>query len=47
MSPVKLRPKMSSSGGRIFFGVVVFVIESWEGLILGSVAIASSCDCIL
>ena len=29
--PVKLRPKMSSFGGRRSFGVVVFVIDSFVG----------------
>ncbi len=45
--PVKFRPNMSSSGGRICLGVVVLVIDSALGSISGNWAIASSCDCML
>ncbi len=45
--PVKFRPNMSSSGGKICLGVVVLVIDSALGFISGNWAIASSCDCML
>ena len=45
--PVNVRPKTSSSGGTSFLGVMVLVIEREEGLMPGSLAIASSCDCML
>ena len=44
---MNVRPKTSSSGGTSSFGVVVLVIESAEGSMPGSLAIASSCDCML
>jgi hypothetical protein len=33
LAPVKLRPKISSSGGSSVFGVVVLVMVSFEGSI--------------
>ena len=45
--PVKVRPKTSSSGGTSAFGVVVLVMDRASGLMLGSLAISSSCDCML
>ena len=45
--PVKVRPKTSSSWGTSSLGVVVFVTVSAEGFMPGSLAIASSCDCML
>ena len=45
--PVNVRPKTSSSGGPSSLGVVVLVTVRAEGSMLGSLAIASSCDCML
>ena len=45
--PVKVLPKTSSSGGRSSFGVVVLVMDKASGSILGSLAMASSWDCML
>lgn len=45
--PVNVRPKTSSSGGVSSLGVVVLVIVRTSGLMLGSLASSSSCDCIL
>lgn len=40
-------PKTSSSGGTSFFGVVVLVMDKALGSMLGSLAMASSWDCML
>ena len=45
--PVKFRPNISSSGGRICLGVVDLVTDSAPGSRSGSRAISSSCDCML
>lgn len=45
--PVNARPKTSSSGGTICFGVVVLFIDSLEGSMFGSLASSSSWDCML
>ena len=45
--PVKVRPNISSSGGRTGLGVVVLAIDSASGFISGNRAIFSSCDCML
>ncbi len=45
--PVNVRPKTSSLGGTSSFGVVVFMTERADGSMPGSLAIASSCDCML
>ena len=45
--PVKFRPNISSSGGRICLGVVVLVIDSALASRSGNRAISSSCDCML
>lgn len=45
--PVKFLPKMSCSGGRSSFGVVVWIMDRDSGLIPGSLAISASLDCML
>lgn len=45
--PVNVRPKTSSSGDTSSLSVVAVVIERAEGFMPGSLAIASSCDCML
>lgn len=44
---MKVRPKTSSSGGTSSLGVVVLVMDKASGLMFGSLAISSSCDCML
>jgi len=43
--PVKVRPKTSSSGGTIFFGVMVLVMESFEASRPGNFDSVSSSAC--
>ena len=45
--PVKFRPNISSSGGRMCLGVVALVMDSAPGFISGNRAISCSCDCML
>ena len=45
--PVKFRPNISSSGGRICLGVLALAMDSAPGSRSGNRAISSSCDCML
>lgn len=44
---MNVRPKTSSWGGTSSLGVVDFVMDSFEGSMPGSLAIESSCACML
>lgn len=44
---MKFLPNTSSSGGRSFLGVVVWIMDRDSGLIPGSLAISASLDCML